>query len=384
LPISAVDCVQPALQHTRSQLFTHFRLGQWSRLALVGILAAEIHVGGCGFGNLGSGIPHTQHKVGDGIFRPSTLFSRSSPLDWLPHTAPRISEHIAQFVALIVVGIFVVMVLSFIFLYLNSLFRFILFDAVLQRECSIRAGWQKWRRAGGRFFLWQIVFQISVWIFFAVLVGVPLALSFAAGWATDIRHHIGRLIVGVIFGAALLLAFVVTAVVVQVMAKDFLVPIMALEGVDFADAWRRLLEVVRREQGRFAIYLLLKLVLSIAAGILFTIIAIVPALFVVLPGVAMVLAGKAAGLGWNVSTISLAIILGTMLVLLLIYLIALVSVPATVFFPAFALYFFAARYPNLNLLLNPDPAPIPHLPPVPQIPPPFEAPPVPPSPEPIG
>jgi MFS family permease len=276
------------------------------------------------------------------------------------------------------------MVLSFIFLYLNSLFRFILFDAVLQRECSIRTGWQKWRRAGGRFFLWQIVFQISVWIFFAVLVGVPLALSFAAGWATDIRHHIGRLIVGVIFGATLLLAFVVTLAIVQVMAKDFLVPIMALEGVDFADAWRRLLEIVRREQGRFAIYLLLKLVLSIAAGILFTIIAIVPALFVVLPGVAMVLAGKAAGLGWNVSTISLAIILGTMLVLLLIYLIALVSVPATVFFPAFALYFFAARYPNLNLLLNPDPAPIPHLPPVPQIPPPFEAPPVPPSPEPIG
>jgi len=147
LPISAVDCVQPALQHTRSQLFTNFRLGQWSRLALVGILAAEVHVGGCGFGNLGSGIPHTQHKVGDGIFRPSTLFSRSSLPDWFPHTAPRISEHIAQFVALIVVGIFVVMVLSFIFLYLNSLFRFILFDAVLQRECSIRAGWQKWRRA---------------------------------------------------------------------------------------------------------------------------------------------------------------------------------------------------------------------------------------------
>jgi len=276
------------------------------------------------------------------------------------------------------------MVLSFIFLYLNSLFRFILFDAVLQRECSIRAGWQKWRRAGGRFFLWQIVFQISVWIFFAVLVGVPLALSFATGWATDIRHHIGRLIIGAILGATLLLAFVVTAAVVQVMAKDFLVPIMALEGVDFADAWRRLLEIVRREQGRFAIYLLLKLVLSIAAGILFTIIAIVPALFVVLPGVAMVLAGKAAGLGWNVSTISLAIIIGTMLVLLLIYLIALVSVPATVFFPAFALYFFAARYPNLNLLLNPDPAPTPHLPPVPQSPPPFEAPPVPPSPEPIG
>ena len=62
MPISAVDCVQPALQHTREQVFTRFRFGQWSRLALVGILAAELHVGGCGFGNLGSGWPHTPHK----------------------------------------------------------------------------------------------------------------------------------------------------------------------------------------------------------------------------------------------------------------------------------------------------------------------------------
>jgi hypothetical protein len=51
--VSAVDCVQPAIQHTREQLFSHFRIGQWSRLALVGILAAEMHAGGCNFGNFG-------------------------------------------------------------------------------------------------------------------------------------------------------------------------------------------------------------------------------------------------------------------------------------------------------------------------------------------
>ena len=50
MPVSAVDSVQPALQHTRQQLFTRFRFGQWSRLALVGILAAELHVGDHGPG----------------------------------------------------------------------------------------------------------------------------------------------------------------------------------------------------------------------------------------------------------------------------------------------------------------------------------------------
>ncbi len=379
MPVSAVDCVQPALQHAREQLFTRFRWGQWSRLALVGILAAELHVGGCGFGNFGGNLPHIPQK-GRNEFMQSSL-----PHGWPPFNPAHISEHIGQFVGLILIGIFALVVLAFVFLYIVSVFRFILFDSVLQRECSIGEGWQKWRRAGGRFFLWQIVFQISVWLFLLLLVGLPLALAFAAGWTTDLRQHLGRLIVGVILLVGLIVVFVLVAGVVQVLAKDFLVPIMALEDFDFADGWRRLLAIIGPEKGRFAVYLLLKLVLSIAAGILFSIIAIIPGLFVFVPAAVAVIAGHAAGLGWNVTTISLAIISGTLLLLLFIYLIALVCVPATVFFPAYAMYFFASRYPNLDALLHPAPAPpAPEMPPVPESPPPFEAPPLPPSAEPIG
>ena len=379
MPVSAVDCVQPALQHAREQLFKRFRWGQWSRLALVGILAAELHVGGCSFGNFGGNLPHIPQK-GQNEFMQSRL-----PHGWPPFHPAHIPEHIGQFVGLILIGIFAAVVLAFVFLYIVSVFRFILFDSVLRRECSIGEGWRKWRRAGGRFFLWQIVFQISVWLFFLVLVGLPLALAFAAGWMKDPREHIGRLIVGVILLVGLIVVFVLVAAVIQVLAKDFLVPVMALEDLDFADGWRRLLAIISPEKGRFAVYLLLKLVLSIAAGILFSIIAIVPALLVVVPSVVAVVAGHAAGMGWNVTTISLAIIFGTLLLLLLIYLIALVCVPATVFFPAYAMYFFASRYPNLHALLNPVPTPpAPELPPVPESPPPFEAPPLPPSAEPIG
>src|SRR5208283_761528 len=205
----------------------------------------------------------------------------------------------------------------------------------------------------------------------------------AAGWMTDIREHIGRLVVGVIFLVGLFGVFVLAAAVIQVLSKDFLVPIMALENLDFADGWHRLLAMIRPEKGRYALYLLLKLVLSIAAAILFGIIALIAAAFVVAPAVVAVLAGRAAGMGWNVSTVSLAIIFGTLLLLVLMYLIALVCVPATVFFPAYAMYFFAARYPNLDALLNPSPPPAPELPPVPESPPPFEAAPLPPSAEPV-
>lgn len=378
MPVSAVDCVQPALQHTREQLFTRFRFGQWSRLALVGILAAELHVGGCNFGNNLRAIqPHPRGSQG-------LLTFSDLPFDWPPATPARISEHLGQFLGLIVLAVFVAIVVGFVLLYINSVFRFILFDSVVLRHCSISEGWRKWHRAGGRFFLWQIVYQIVASLFLAILIGLPLAAALAAGWAAHLREHIGRLIVSVILLGGLLLVFVLTAAVVQLLAKDFLVPIMALENLDFADGWHRLLAMIRPEKGRFAAYLLLKLVLSIAAAILFWIIALVPALAVAIPAVAAVFAGKAAGLGWSVITISLAIIFGTVLLLLLTYLIALVCVPGTVFFPAYALYFLASRYPTLDVLLHPAPPPAPELPPVPESPPPFEPPPLPPSMEPIG
>jgi hypothetical protein len=387
VPLSAVDSVQPAIQHTREQLFTRFRWSQWTRLALVGILASELHVGGCNFGNLGSSIPNFPKKTGN-EFAPSTLTAVPFPFD-----SAHISQHIGQFAGLIVVAMLAAFILLTVFMFINSMFRFILLDAVLQKRCSISEGWSKSRRAGGRYFLWQIVFLISTWLFLGICVGLPVGLAVAAGWATDIQQHIGRVILGVVFLLGLFGVVVLFTVVVQVLAKDFLVPLMALDDLDFADGWHHLLAMIRLEKARFAIYLLLKFALSIAAAIIFGILALIPMIFVVVPGVVAVLAGRAAGMGWSPTTISLAIILGTVLLALMIYLMALVSVPATVFFPAYALHFFAARYPKLDSLLNPAPPivepPVPAAPPIvesgpEQQPPPFEPPPLPPTPEPIG
>jgi hypothetical protein len=367
LPLSAVDCVQPALQHTRDQLFRPFRFGQWTRLALVGFLAAELHTSGCNFNSFNFPVP--QQRRGQEFV--------SAPF---PHIDP---ARVAEFAGLIVAIMVLAFILFFVFLYLNSVFRFILFDSVIKKRCSISEGWSRWHRTGRRYFVWQLVFLITEFLAVGVLIGVPLACAGLLGWFRNIDQHIGRTVLGAILLIGLFLIFVLVAAAVQLLAKDFLVPIMALEQVDFADGWSRLLALIRPEPGRYAIYLLLKIVLALAAAILFGIITIIPILALVVPAVLAVFAGYKAGLGWNVATVSVAIICGTMLFSVLLYLVALVSVPATVFFPAFSIYFFAARYPRLNALLNPTP-PTPELPPVPESPPPFEAPPLPPTPEPLG
>jgi hypothetical protein len=369
LPVSAVDCVQPAIQHTRDQLFRPFRFGQWSRLALVGFLAAELHTTSCNFN--GFNLPVSRPRRTEEFV--------SVPFPGL-HLDP---ARIAQLAGLIAAAIVLAAILFFIFLYLNSVFRFILFDSVIKKRCSIGEGWSQWHRAGRRYFVWQLVFMITYFLALGVLIGVPLACAGLLGWFRDTGEHVARTALGVVVLIGLFLVFILVVAAVQLLSKDFLVPIMALEEVDFADGWSRLTALIRPEPGRFAIYLLLKIVLAIAAAILFGIISLIPILALVVPAVLAVFAGYKAGLGWNPATVSLAIIGGTVLFAVLLYIVALVNVPAVVFFPAFSIYFFASRYPRLDALLNPAP-PAPVLPPVPDAPPPFEAPPLPPTPEPLG
>ena len=120
--------------------------------------------------------------------------------------------------------------------------------------------------------------------------------------------------------------------------------------------------------------------MAIGAAVVVGIVATIVILVMLIPvggfGAVVVLAGKSAGLQWNLYTITLAVVVGCILLAAIFYVIALVSVPAIVFFPAYSIYFFASRYPALDTLLYPAP-PIP-----PQMP--LTPPPLPPEPQPIG
>jgi hypothetical protein len=112
----------------------------------------------------------------------------------------------------------------------------------------------------------------------------------------------------------------------------------------------------------------MKLVLAIAAALIFGIITFVVALLILIPvggfGLFAVLGGKAAGLTWNFFTIALAVAAGAVVLAILVIIISLIYVPAMVFFPAYSIYFFAPRYPPLADLLWPSPPP-PPPPPIP-------------------
>lgn len=151
----------------------------------------------------------------------------------------------------------------------------------------------------------------------------------------------------------------VTALV-HVLTKDFVVPQMALEGIGAIEGWRRLWPMMKAEKGGYAGYVGMKIVLAIMAGIVIGIVGVILGLMIAIPTAALsvvaVLTGKSVGLTWNALTITVAVVVGCVLFAVFMYLIALIAVPAIVFFPAYSIYFFAARYQALGLVLNPPPA----------------------------
>lgn len=353
MPVSAIDAISPAFRHTREQLFQPFRLGQWGKLALVGLLAGELTSGGCN-GNFQ--MPQrTNHFL-------------------TPAFPPIGPAAIAGLIALLigVGGIFYVL-----FLYVNSTMRFILFDSVIEKRCEIRRGWGRRQAAGLRFFVWQLAFLVAVLVAMTILVGIPAGIAFAAGWLTNPKEHVIPLVLGGMLLFFVLLAFLFIAAVVHVFTKDFVIPQMALEDLTAFQAWRRLLHMLSSEKGPYAGYALMKIVMALGVAVVIGIIAVIVIFVMLIPvggvSAAVVLAGKAAGLQWNLYTISLAVMVGCAVLAVVLYVLSLISVPAMLFFPAYSIYFFASRYPILDALVHraaPQPQALPVLPepPLPEIP----------------
>jgi len=341
VPISAVDAISPAFQHTKKQLSEPFRASQWAKLALVGFLAGEVHSGGCSGGNFQ--MP-TRTSGGERFLELG-----------LPAMNP------VAYAALIALLVVAVLVLWVLFIYVNSVMRFVLFDSVVAKQCEIRQYWNRRQKPGLRYFAWQLLLFLAMMVGLTILVGIPATFALAVGWLKQSSQHMVPLILGGVLLFFLVTTFVVLWLIVLVFSKDFIVPQMALEDIGPMEAWRRLLPMLKSEKGGYAGYLGMKIVMSIGAAVIVGIAAMIIILLTLIPiggvGAVLVLMGKSGGLHWNLYTITLAVVIGSFLLAFILYVVSLVSVPAIVFFPAYSIYFFAARYRALDAVLRPAPPP---------------------------
>src|SRR5262245_10439278 len=283
----------------KRQLFGPFRFGQWVRFAIVGLLAGEMgSTGGCST-NLPFDVPSNR----------SDQFQLQFP------GAPQL----ALLGLLVVLGF----VLGIVLLYVSSRMRFVLFDGVVSGECRIRESWVRRGTPAFRYFIWQLLIILAALASLSVLIGLPLLAAFGMGLFQNARDHVLAIVLGGTVLLFLFLAWIVVFAVVNVVTKDFVVPQMALDNVTAFEGWSRLWAMMKNEKGPYAGYLGMKILLALAAGVIFGILTVIVIIVILIPvggvSVLTVLAGRAAGLTWNPLTIAVAIVVGGIVLLALFF-----------------------------------------------------------------
>lgn len=333
--ITASEAISPAYQRTKQMLFEPFHLDRWLKLGLVMVLAGQVV-------SFNFNVPGRRaFPVGTG--------SGDIP-SW---HMPRGLEAIGLF-TIIVVAIAVVAVFTLIGLYLWSRFRFILMDSVLEANCQIGRYWERNSDAGNRLFGWMLVISFAMLALALVFIGGPL-LALLRALHSGI-HPSGAQLATLLASAATMGLLVLVYELVLTFVRDFVVPVMAFEQLSFPDACGRVWELASREAGPFAIYILLKIVLSIAIGIMAFFVMLFAFIPVAIVGVILVILGvilaKAAGGAAVLVLIFAGVLVG---VPAFLYLMGIISAPFGVFMQAYALYFFSGRYAPLTRVLMPQP-----------------------------
>jgi hypothetical protein len=224
----------------------------------------------------------------------------------------------------------------------------------------LREGWRRWRAIASQYFLWLIAFQFVVLAGLSLLVGFPLLLAWQRGIFNAPKDNMPVLIAGGLVLFFVLFVFGMLAAAIQVLAKDFVIPMMALEGVSAAEGWRRLWSKIEPSKGPYAGYLGMKLLLAFGVAIAVAMLNLLIIVILLIPAIAVFLLLMAIK---GVAAVLLGILFAMAGFLLMVALFAFTAVPTAVFFQAYALYFFGSRYePLSNVMWPPPPPPLPSAP----------------------
>jgi hypothetical protein len=347
--LSAIDAFGPAFKRVGTLLFQPFRLAVWLKIGLIGLLGGGLITAGGGGSNfrmpdLNSSFPRGQ-----------------VPPEFGDITRALRSVHLADYFQYFVIALTVVVVLGIVFQYLFCRFRFILFETVITGNPDIGKGWRKYGPQAYRYFGFWLAYRLVHWGGMVIIVGIPLWHAYQRGVFSGDNSLPELFAVLAPIGLSLIVASTIFAIV-STLAKDFVLPVLALDGFTLGDAWSAVWRVIASEPGAWAAYMGLKLVSAFLAGIglaIAFVIAMIPAIFVVgipvgiviLLGVVILKTGSILG-GVIVFCIAALLAIAAFFCLFL-----LLSAPVSVFFASYAFYFFGGRYPKLAALLWPQPNP---------------------------
>lgn len=317
MSLAAIDDIDDAFAATRAFLLP-FDAGRWLRLAVVAFFVGGAGSAGSGFGSGGGGGDGTGGTgAGPG---PLELVSDISLSD------PAVLAIVALFGLLVVIGL--------AFAVLGAIMEFVLVESLRREAVQLRAFARRYWRGGVRLFAFRLVVSVLAGIGIFLLIGGALLALGLPETTVPPRRLLGTLlaVLPVVFLIALVAALVLG------LTRDFVVPVMLLEGTTVLGAWRRFWPTLRRDWREYVVYVLVSFVLRLVVGMAVGLLVGVVALVVVLPlGLIGLAAFAATGGQLGVGAIIGLGLLVLVAVIVLLAISAVVQVPVVTYFRYYAL-----------------------------------------------
>ncbi len=259
--VSVTDAARDAIQHARRNLFP-IRVEKWLILGFLAFLdqcGRTLNGSGPSGGGDGDG-PDWPDESGRGALEEVGAALKTGT-EWL-------SEHAAQVAVGGVVALLLITGLIALVLWVNARGTFLYLDNVASSRADIRRPWREHARAAQSYFGWRLgltLATLGVVLFAAVLVLVAV-MAFVKGRLEDTAGGAAALallpILLLLFLALPLLALAGIAL------RDFVAPLQLTTGLTCGQAARVLEGLIVENPGAFLVYLLLKLVFTVATGVI--------------------------------------------------------------------------------------------------------------------
>jgi len=244
--ISVIDPISQAVDRTRDVLFRPFDIGKWWVLGFCAWLA----------------------QLGQGSGGSS---SRASSDDWADldhefrHAWSWVLDHL---VPILIVGCVVVVVIFAIWLlvlWLSSRGKFMFLDGVARNRGAVVEPWHRHRERANSLFLFRFVIGLLCGV---VILGLFLAMFVTVGLWADTEMARPLLILGIASIVLIFLGLVVSMGLIALAIEDFLVPLMYLRNCGVGAAWREFSTLLAARPGAFVLYVLIRLIVSLAVGLI--------------------------------------------------------------------------------------------------------------------
>jgi hypothetical protein len=315
----ALSCLGDALAATKAFLLPVDR-GRWLRLAVVVFFLS----GGSGFGSVSTAGSNTSPSAATGTAEVPTL------------------PAVDLVAILAVVG--VVVALGVLYVLVGAVMQFVLVDSLRREQIRVRKTFRRQFRKGLSLFAFQLVVGI---VTVAILGGAAFLLIVPA---TAGSNGVG-LVFGILGFMALFFVVFLVAALVNVFTVDFVVPTMVQTDRGLIGSWRRFWPVFRQDLEQFAVYVLVRIGVAIAVGLVGGTVVGIAAVIVAVPF--FVVGGIAVAVtGFSLSPAVFGLLGGLLVAYLLVLfaVVALVHVPLKTYVRYFQLLVLGDADPDLDLI----------------------------------